>query len=76
MSRIAINGKPPAQVAPGGGVDGKLEAGSAAEPPVGEIYEGRSEPTPASTWYAASGAPITDRLLEWPRMSSRSPTWC
>src|SRR4029077_20387443 len=29
-------------------------------------YEGVSEPTPASTWYAASGAPITDRLLEWP----------
>jgi hypothetical protein len=25
-----------------------------------------SEPTPASTWYAASGALITDRLLEWP----------
>ena len=23
-------------------------------------------PTPASTWYAASGAPITDQLLEWP----------
>jgi hypothetical protein len=25
-----------------------------------------SEPTPASTWYAVSGGPITDRLLEWP----------
>lgn len=25
-----------------------------------------SEPTLASTWYAASGAPVTDRLLEWP----------
>ena len=25
-----------------------------------------SEPTLASTWYAASGAPIADRLLEWP----------
>ncbi len=25
-----------------------------------------SAPTPASTWYAASGAPITDQLLEWP----------
>jgi len=23
-------------------------------------------PTPASTWYAVSGAPITDELLEWP----------
>jgi hypothetical protein len=25
-----------------------------------------SEPTPESTWHAASGASITDRLLEWP----------
>ena len=38
----------------------------ATERPVRGIYEGVSEPTPASTWYAASGAPITDRLLEWP----------
>jgi hypothetical protein len=30
------------------------------------IYEGVSEPTPASTWYAATGALITDRMLEWP----------
>src|SRR5262245_55194923 len=30
------------------------------------MSEGVSEPTPASTWSAASGAPITDRLLEWP----------
>jgi hypothetical protein len=30
------------------------------------MSEGVSEPTAASTWYAASGAPITDRLLEWP----------
>jgi hypothetical protein len=30
------------------------------------MYEGVSEPTAASTWHAASGASITDRLLEWP----------
>ena len=36
------------------------------EPPVRGIYECGSEPTAASTWYAASGTPITDRLLEWP----------
>jgi hypothetical protein len=30
------------------------------------VFDGASAPTPASTWYAASGGPITDRLLEWP----------
>jgi hypothetical protein len=24
------------------------------------------EPTPASTWHAVAGSPITDELLEWP----------
>lgn len=38
----------------------------ATERPVRGIYEGVSEPTPASTWYAATGALITDRMLEWP----------
>ena len=38
----------------------------ATERTVRGICEGVSEPTPASTWYAASGALITDRLLEWP----------
>jgi hypothetical protein len=38
----------------------------ATERPVRGIYEGVSEPTPASTWYAATGAVITDRMLEWP----------
>jgi hypothetical protein len=28
--------------------------------------ESASEPTPTSVWYAASGGPISDRLLEWP----------
>ena len=66
MSSIDMDGEPSAEVALVGGMDGKLEAGSATEPPVRGIYERGSEPTPASTWYAASGAPITDRLLEWP----------
>jgi hypothetical protein len=30
------------------------------------VYERVREPTPGSTWYAASGGPITDELLEWP----------
>jgi hypothetical protein len=34
--------------------------------PIREVHEGVSEPTPASSWYGASGAPITDQLLEWP----------
>jgi hypothetical protein len=38
----------------------------ATAPPVGGIYPPVGEPTLTSTWYAASGAPITDRLLEWP----------
>jgi hypothetical protein len=29
-------------------------------------FERVREPTPASTWYAVSGGPITDELLEWP----------
>jgi hypothetical protein len=35
---------------------------------VGErlVYERLREPTSASTWYAVSGSPITDELLEWP----------
>ena len=30
------------------------------------LFDGVSAPTPASTWYAASGGRITDQLLEWP----------
>jgi hypothetical protein len=66
MSSIDINGKPLAQIALDGGVHGSLVAGRVAEPLVSGICEGMSEATPASTCYAASGAPITDRLLEWP----------
>jgi hypothetical protein len=66
MSSVDINAKSSAQVAVVGGMDGKFEAGRGAEPSVCGTYEGASETTPASTWYAASGAPITDRLLEWP----------
>jgi hypothetical protein len=49
-----------------GGLNGKLDAGSAMKPPVRGIYRQMSEPTLASTWSASSGAPMTDRLLEWP----------
>jgi hypothetical protein len=66
MSRIDMGGEASAKVPLVGGVDGKLEACGASEPPVRGMYERVSEPTPASTWYAATGAPITDRLLEWP----------
>jgi hypothetical protein len=61
-----MGGKPSAEVIVDGAVDGKPESGGTSEPPVGGIYECGSEPTLASTWYAASGAPISDRLLEWP----------
>ena len=47
-------------------VDEKPAADGAIEPPVHGLYERGNEPTPASTWSAASGALITDRLLEWP----------
>jgi hypothetical protein len=49
---------------PVAGADGKPEARAVAEAPGREIYGPVSEPTLASAWYAASGAPITDRLLE------------
>src|SRR6516225_6043077 len=49
-----------------GRLDADSEAGAATVPAVRGIYPRVSEPTPASTWYAASGAAITDRLLEWP----------
>ena len=66
MSSIDMGREPSAEVPLVRGLDGKLEAGSATERPVRRVYERVSEPTPASTWHAASGAPITDRLLEWP----------
>jgi hypothetical protein len=65
MSSIDMDGKSSAQEALVGGMNGKLKAGR-TEPPVCEMYEGVSESTPASIWHAASGTPITDRLLEWP----------
>jgi hypothetical protein len=37
-----------------------------AEKPLAGLPESVSEPTPTSVWYAASGGPITDWLLEWP----------
>src|ERR1700678_4489806 len=44
----------------------QLEATTATETSDGRIHKRVSEPTPASVWHSASGAPITDRLLEWP----------
>src|SRR6516165_9471808 len=66
MSSIDMGGKPSAEVSVDGAVDGKPESRDTPELPMGGIYECGSEPTLASTWYAASGAPISDRLLEWP----------
>src|SRR5262249_8316733 len=66
MSSIDIGGDTPAEVTVDGAVHGKLESYGPPAPPPGGIYECGSEPTLASTWYAASGAPISDRLLEWP----------
>ena len=65
MSGIEMGGEQSAEVPLVVGVDGKSEAGGAAELP-NRAYESVSEPTLSSAWYAASGAPITDRLLEWP----------
>src|SRR6478609_9376746 len=61
-----MGGDPSAEVPVCWEMDGKLEAGRAAETADYGMGEGVREPTPASTWYAASGALITDRLLEWP----------
>jgi hypothetical protein len=47
-------------------VETELVEADAAERSVTGMYERVSGPTPASTWHAASGAPITDGLLEWP----------
>src|SRR5262245_30177290 len=47
------------------GVDGSSRP-AATERPFPETCDGVSEQTPASTWYAASGAMISDALLEWP----------
>src|SRR6516162_4599191 len=66
MSGIEIGDEQSAEVPLVGGVEGKPEAGGAAEPPNRVAYESVSEPTLSSAWYAASGAPISDRLLEWP----------
>ena len=66
MSGIEMGGEESAGVPLVGVVDEKPEAGGAAEPPNRVACEPVSEPTLSSAWYAASGVPITDRLLEWP----------
>jgi hypothetical protein len=49
---------------------GAMDVGREADGLVGGSVVGPSEratgPTPASTWIAVSGSPITNRLLEWP----------
>ena len=65
MSSIDVTQEQSVEVPHDGGLDGKLAAGSATRPPVRGIYR-VTDPTLASTWYAASGAPVTDQLLEWP----------
>jgi hypothetical protein len=66
MGSVGMGGEHSAEASRVGRLDGVLEAGAATVRPVRGIDQGVSEPTLASTWHAASGAPITDRLLEWP----------
>jgi hypothetical protein len=66
MSSVEMGGENPAPRRRVEGVDEKAPADAAIEPPVHGVYEREDGPTPASTWYAASGALITDGLLEWP----------
>src|SRR6516164_4356012 len=66
MSSIDMGGGPSAEVPLVGAVDAGLEAAGVARRSRGGARERLGEPTLASTWYAASGAPITDGLLEWP----------
>jgi hypothetical protein len=54
MGSIDVSGKPSAEGPLVGALDAKLEAGSTTEPPTRRVYERVSEPTPASSWYAAS----------------------
>jgi hypothetical protein len=64
MSSVDMGGEPPAQMPLVGGEDGKLEAGGVTAPSVGGLFARVGLPTLASTWCAASGLPIVDRLLE------------
>ena len=66
MSSVEMGGEESAAAPRFGEVDGRPAAGGATEPPVHGLYQPGREPTPASTWYAAAGTPMTDRLLEWP----------
>jgi hypothetical protein len=34
--------------------------------PISDLSQPTQEPTPASTWQAVAGSPISDQLLEWP----------
>ena len=56
--------EPPAERPLVGVVESGRETGGAGGRAVVRTRAGG--PTPASTWVAASGGPITDQLLEWP----------
>jgi hypothetical protein len=47
-------------------LDAQLDAGAATIWPARGVDQRVREPTLASTWHAASGTPIAERLLEWP----------
>jgi hypothetical protein len=63
---IDMGSEPPAERPITRAVDVDREADGVVGGPVVAASERASGPTPASTWIAASGGPISDRLLEWP----------
>jgi hypothetical protein len=65
MGSMHLGNEPPEEVPLAGTVAANAMT-SRGEQRVAGIPESLIEPTPASVWYAASGGPITDRLLEWP----------
>jgi hypothetical protein len=66
VTRIDIEREPAAVTPPVGAVNRGPEANGANARPVDGASARAGGPTLASTWYAASGGPITDELLEWP----------
>jgi hypothetical protein len=66
MAGMDMGGEPPVGSRPVRAVDVGREADRLIGGPVAGASERVSRPTPASTWMAVSGGPITDRLLEWP----------
>jgi hypothetical protein len=62
-SRSATGG---VQSGPGASADDHVTFANGDVPRAGYQPERMSEPTLASTWYAASGGAIADELLDWP----------